>query len=1008
MRFAGAIHALLIRLCTLAAVSVVCGCVPPDTEPVPDLDTMDGSARVIDGTTPAAMDRYKTLLETLSPADARAALVQELTANPGVASATLSSDGTTIRLVYTNGSTVAIHTNELDLEPIDDQQLAALLDPIAKSGKTWRALPKKLAPQARDLFGSQCPGISKAMNQKVKIVVAASVTNPSMIDVGLRLYQGFVDRGWAEDDVTLLVRSDRLDTSILPDDLLNHTGYGVVIIIARGHICQNQYGRDHFFIQCSGSEGDYAALDDIDPALRPKYAQWTADGDIELTWNWSEDGEKIPEYWLSDILFASELIVDPGTIVHLLSPNGCQLQDEFVDGHLTGSFMCWDGAVRPNHGAATALAMFSTMGDRVEARTDEQALQILQANGLGASVDRDGRPVYARLANIAQDAYLPTWGDVWANSVPEGTTQYHVKIEFPEACADAASELTLDVQEGAYFDYLTPGPIIISFEALDASGKVLGIGATEESSITAGHNGFGLNTCTAAILLSLDLDAYLEFIDNGPNTAAVMHAELTPAESDAPHPEPIDIDTPFGGGEFGYPMFSEDPYELWPGRATLTTRLQTAAGIVLGTSTQVLDLACGLDSVDIDYGWANLVVRKYPFNATKIRVSSITGGNAAWPIQLAPGESRKIYGYDLNQTAIFTAEALDASDKVIGSTEVFATLACGETEVPIDIISYGIILTSSRATLLPDGNDSATITATLKEWLTGDILEPTGDPVAGKSVKFSTTLGTLTGTNPAVTDANGQATIVLTGTQLGEADLHAFVAADVVENYRMLHVLFRREYGIAVAISSGEPLANGQDKVTITATLRKWKDTDGLEPTGDPIAGKLVTFSKDAGSFTGANPVVSDATGRAAIQLSSTTAGTVHVTVAVLADGVQISCGVCFKGEWAYCSTYLTGATYPAGTWPTVYYYIVDAQWAKVEGAALYELEVYTDDPADGGQYVETIQTAGEVTTENPNALRHRLVEGQIGVADLDALHAAVAQVKSQYNHYWARVRVAH
>ncbi|NLX06490.1 MAG: hypothetical protein GXY33_15230, partial [Phycisphaerae bacterium] len=95
------------------------------------------------------------------------------------------------------------------------------------------------------------------------------------------------------------------------------------------------------------------------------------------------------------------------------------------------------------------------------------------------------------------------------------------------------------------------------------------------------------------------------------------------------------------------------------------------------------------------------------------------------------------------------------------------------------------------------------------------------------------------------------------------------------------------EYGIILRADPDEIDADGVDASTLTATLKKFTDTDELIPTGDPVPGKSVSFGKTAGEFVGPNPVDSDAGGVASVQFVGDTSIVAQVKAVVFADSVE-------------------------------------------------------------------------------------------------------------------------
>jgi hypothetical protein len=129
-----------------------------------------------------------------------------------------------------------------------------------------------------------------------------------------------------------------------------------------------------------------------------------------------------------------------------------------------------------------------------------------------------------------------------------------------------------------------------------------------------------------------------------------------------------------------------------------------------------------------------------------------------------------------------TIRAIDSSDNVIETGIYDPYLKCGKNEININTWStYGIKLETSPKQVKPDGVETSTITATVRVWNDGDVLEPTGDVVPCKTIEFFTNLGTFTGSNTVVTDADGKVTIQISSDSEGKAKITAIIEDDGIE-----------------------------------------------------------------------------------------------------------------------------------------------------------------------------------------------------------------------------------
>ena len=139
---------------------------------------------------------------------------------------------------------------------------------------------------------------------------------------------------------------------------------------------------------------------------------------------------------------------------------------------------------------------------------------------------------------------------------------------------------------------------------------------------------------------------------------------------------------------------------------------------------------------------------------------------------------------------------------------------------------------------------------------------------------FDTNLGQFVGRDFDVTGDGGTATVQLVSDEPGIATVRAFVPEDAVQSVNTVKVKFA-DYGI---ILTAEPfiveMRHGQYVTSaITATLRRYLEEDGDVPTGDPLAGKEVTFSTSLGELEGPNPVATDENGQVRITVGQLRGG---------------------------------------------------------------------------------------------------------------------------------------
>jgi len=184
--------------------------------------------------------------------------------------------------------------------------------------------------------------------------------------------------------------------------------------------------------------------------------------------------------------------------------------------------------------------------------------------------------------------------------------------------------------------------------------------------------------------------------------------------------------------------------------------------------------------------WAFAGTRYHPSGTSTVKVEiSYTNPDVLLPattaVQDLPHVGKEFVDLYPGEEITFKATALDAAENVLAEAEKKTTLNAGKNVVVIDFNAYGIILSAEPAWAKPDGTATATITAVVRTFQVGDTTVPTGPVVAGKAIAFSTdSWATLVGTNPATTDAAGEASIQIKAATEGTATITAKIEEDDV------------------------------------------------------------------------------------------------------------------------------------------------------------------------------------------------------------------------------------
>ena len=207
------------------------------------------------------------------------------------------------------------------------------------------------------------------------------------------------------------------------------------------------------------------------------------------------------------------------------------------------------------------------------------------------------------------------------------------------------------------------------------------------------------------------------------------------------------------------------------------------------------------------------------------------------------------------------ATAILTSPTTAGTASVTATAASasGNTQVTFTASAPAtVMVTANPTSVVADGISTSTLTALVKD--------VNGNPAPGQSVAFVTTRGAVT--SPAVTNASGVATAILTSpTTAGTASVTA--TADSAGGNTQVTFTAGAPATVTVTANPTSMVADGISTSTLTALV---KDVNG-----NPAPGQSVVFATILGAVT--SPAVTNASGVAtAILTSATTAGTASVT----------------------------------------------------------------------------------------------------------------------------------
>jgi len=208
---------------------------------------------------------------------------------------------------------------------------------------------------------------------------------------------------------------------------------------------------------------------------------------------------------------------------------------------------------------------------------------------------------------------------------------------------------------------------------------------------------------------------------------------------------------------------------------------------------------------------------------------------------------------------------------LVGAAQVTAAVNAPAVNLIADSGSGNIgsgDLTVDKTTVIANNTDAATYSAIVKD--------ANGNVVPNISVNWITDRGNLSATS-STTDANGLATIRLTGAALGAAQVTAQVNAGAAVNAPVVDFIADVATATVTAVASAKAriTGTGEETNTVTATV-----ADAL---GHPVAGATINWTTSLGDLSGATSVTGP-TGNATIELSAVSTATSNPTANVTAE----------------------------------------------------------------------------------------------------------------------------
>jgi prepilin-type N-terminal cleavage/methylation domain-containing protein len=285
------------------------------------------------------------------------------------------------------------------------------------------------------------------------------------------------------------------------------------------------------------------------------------------------------------------------------------------------------------------------------------------------------------------------------------------------------------------------------------------------------------------------------------------------------------------------------------------------------------------DTVSVDWTPPELSLTPLPevifYGETSTITALLTGKGepmSGKPIEFSITPGNGLLNGESSSISVETNEAGEAtvvlSEVEVGTKVNIEASYCGVNKtVLIDCRELNIEVSVSNETI-PPGADS-TITA----WLTDGL----GNPVSGKTIKFSTNNWTIFPTD-VVTEGDGKATALLSNSSIGEATVTATYGT--LSDAKTVNCV-----SMILTIGAAPIVVQPDESSTITATLK--------DSSGNPIVGKSITFISATGDLSSAT-ATTNAQGEANVNIvfSVPEVGVNKVTAEylTLSDDVDITC----------------------------------------------------------------------------------------------------------------------
>jgi len=318
------------------------------------------------------------------------------------------------------------------------------------------------------------------------------------------------------------------------------------------------------------------------------------------------------------------------------------------------------------------------------------------------------------------------------------------------------------------------------------------------------------------------------------------------------------------------PDESVDVTDLLPAPANIDLVARDAAGNTLGAGCQGETIRSGPNELSLATCAAQLAIAvgDLPSDVLEVELRLVPDDPTLDPVEetFAPVTPPTLDDL-IPGGAVLEAEAFGPGGVALGASASPLDLVCDENDAEIGFGWLEFVSTD-----YPADTDRIRIDVTAG---TLETLDPLNVTPGGRAEMYGFELGATVSYDVTALNA--------VGTELDSSSKSAVVAA-CGPNEASADLT---AYGIVLTATPRDLEPTGTDVCTVTATARVFLPEDEVEPTGDPVPGKLIEFFATVGTFTGATEVLTNGVGEATTTLVSDVAGMSQLRAVVTEDGVE-------------------------------------------------------------------------------------------------------------------------